>query len=619
MSSARPGSESADLRTPWQRVAGGVWVGSAFVASAIVHVVILLILARVVFQQVAKSQKKSTLTASVSKDVPVEMQPDDLAVRPEDVADEPSFKSPILLPAAVEPAAQPRSSALSIDTDVGAPPALDADVGSLDVLTRAVSDAVPAPDVGTHVIDRISASGSYRTIAWKMSDQISGTARGHRGVLLIWLTDASISMSDDAQAIARRVWDVYSTVKATVPLVSMSIVRFGEEPQKWLEPTGDIDRVMRALIAVPTSPSGRENVMAALTFCTTQFPADPAVKRIICVLTDERGDDLDQLEPTLRNLKQSRITVYVIGRESFFQSDTGSEGYYDDDRRQAMTGRTQRGPETARYERFWLGDWRRNIPSGFGPYALSRIAIYTGGSYFLLNEGQAPGPRAPSKRPLTASGYDPEVLQYYRPDLSSVAAYGHRLRSNKTYQLLMRLYGQRDRLQPMYRTFFTRADFSKVARRIDHNLAVWSDLVRQFDDGMVPDLVLQRMKDRRWVAHYDCARANACLALYNTYQSKLSLMRARGKKYSFKKLKIASGRMPPIKAGKERAYRERVVRAFSDVVRRHHDTPWARLARPLTNSKHSRFRSWALGRYIPPKPHPPDYTPPPRPPGPKPI
>ena len=60
---------------------------------------------------------------------------------------------------------------------------------------RAEAEAIIATGAiigGIPMIDRVSIGGSYRTIVWKMTDQITTTSRGYKGVLLTWLMDSFI-------------------------------------------------------------------------------------------------------------------------------------------------------------------------------------------------------------------------------------------------------------------------------------------------------------------------------------------------------------------------------------------------------------------------------------------
>lgn len=606
--------QSTDLRTPWQRLRDRVFRGSAFLASAILHSVILLVIfANIVFYQEKRDDRNVIIDTRIFTDVQVEPASPDIAL--DEPIDEPLLRSPMLLPAAVNPSHDSLpENVTSLDT--GAAPALDASMGLVDVLAvPAVGTSMFAGGGGIGLMDRVSTGGTYQTLVWRMTDQMGAAARGYRGVQLTWLMDASISMRDDAEAIAQRVHDIYGTLSAGGQKITMSIIAFGEKPRLWLRPTDNLDHIVRALITVPVDMSGRENVMQALQFAARTMSAPDGFKNVFCILTDERGDDNELLEPTLRDLRNRRITVYVIGREAFFQDDTGHEQYYDEQSREMRIGVTQRGPETARYERFWLPLWSGGVPSGFGPYALSRLAVYTGGSYFLLHTGAQP-PK-PGARPLTASGYDPERLQFYRPDLSAIRAYDVNLKKDRAYQQLMAIYNMRDRLKAMYDgPFFTASQFPAIRERILANIQIWEEIVQEFNHNMVPDHVLEKMPERRWVAHYDAARATATLSLYNNYQNLLSVDRARQKTYPFRMLKISHRSLPAIVDQKEAAYREATMSAFSDVARRHASTPWERIVQPMLKSSHSHFRSWEIEEYIPPKPSGPST---PGPSGPPPI
>ncbi|MBN1628446.1 MAG: hypothetical protein JW990_01660, partial [Thermoleophilia bacterium] len=178
MSAPNASFESGDLRTPWQRIADQVWAGSAFLLSAIVHVVVIFVVfANIAFHLSGKQSRESRLTADVVAEARLDAQPLEPQLRPDDLAEEPNLKSPMLVPAALDlpPAPVPDYVA---PIEPGALPAFDMNMGRVDVLAR------PSADLGLTegtssipMIERVAATGGYRTLAWRMGDQISITAR----------------------------------------------------------------------------------------------------------------------------------------------------------------------------------------------------------------------------------------------------------------------------------------------------------------------------------------------------------------------------------------------------------------------------------------------------------
>src|SRR5205807_132549 len=114
------------------------------------------------------------------------------------------------------------------------------------------------------------------------------------------------------------------------------------------------------------------------------------------VVTDEVGDDPEHLEEAVALATQNKppVPVYVLGSQAIFARKTGFMNYTD-----PKTGYTwynqpvTQGPESLELEQirlpFWYaGDQYDILDSGFGPYALSRLAGATGGIYFVARLGQ---------------------------------------------------------------------------------------------------------------------------------------------------------------------------------------------------------------------------------------
>jgi len=613
------------VRSPWQRVRARLGTLSAFSISAIVHVLVVFVLfANIVFLNTRPSQRKSTLALSTPPEsVPVDLRSVQQDVRPEDV-DSVIIRSPIVLPAEHKSGVPP---ALSIDfRDFGPPPAElgTGAVASLDVLGLHSAGARPSGtgriDSGPLAIGKIGGRGDYKQLTRHMTDRVVAGAQGYKGVLVVWLVDASISMRDDSQAIAERVWSVFEGIRAADLPVRMAVVYFGEQPSLWVQPTGDIDRAMRALISVPTDLSGHENVMNALDFCLDEFPRAAGVKQYICVLTDERGDDVGKLEGTLDRLRRAKVTVYVIGREAFLRRGAGGhERYFNEQARQMSAGVTVRGLCTPEPERAYIWPWWDYLPSGFGPYALSRIAVYTGGSYYMLgarvvaDAEKQPNTPAPNRVDLR-KGYAPQMMQYYRPALASLKTYRALLRNDKTYRRLQRVLDRWEQKRHWYRGYFERGEIDTLVGRCDERLTYLETLIKELNKGIVPDDRLKQMRQRRWVAHYDLCRASAAYGAWSFHQYKLRFITAKRERHPFRLWRFGHPSKKAISDSKgiEARLRQRLYDYCEFVIRRHPGTPWAYSAQLILDRPDAYLHSWSIVKYVPRDPSkPPPKGPPP--------
>ncbi|MEZ6076055.1 MAG: hypothetical protein R3C56_10395 [Pirellulaceae bacterium] len=96
------------------------------------------------------------------------------------------------------------------------------------------------------------------------------------------------------------------------------------------------------------------------------------------VVTDERGDDANGLDATIKECRKYAIPVYVIGVPAPFGRDIAYVKYVDPDPKfdqSPQWAEVDQGPESVLPERVRLGfrdDYANEpvIDSGFGPYAL---------------------------------------------------------------------------------------------------------------------------------------------------------------------------------------------------------------------------------------------------------
>jgi hypothetical protein len=357
------------------------------------------------------------------------------------------------------------------------------------------------------------------------------------------------------------------------------------------------------------------------------------------------------------------VPVYVIGREAFFGTDYGHEEYFDEDTRMMMVGYTNRGPETAQPESAYFSNWWGNIASGFGPYALSRLAVYSGGSYYLLSakvvdirrKGKSatatPSPEAatapartpeaaatPVARPAAASapkpgpsptagpqrfdytkGYDPAVLQYYRPDLASKAAYLSNLKNSEAWQRLQKIIDRWRTNQHPIPGYFERFQIDDMIRRYDDLGDLAEEMLQEFAKGTVPAKELQQMTDRRWVGHYDLARLGLYWASWSYYETRLRLLAAKRERHPYRYWQFSGPAIPAFSDAREKQLRQRVVDCCQFVMERHAGTPWGYAAQYFYDTIAGRFHTSSIVEYV--HPTDPRYKGP-KPsavPGPKPI
>src|SRR5262249_44209960 len=107
---------------------------------------------------------------------------------------------------------------------------------------------------------------------------------------------------------------------------------------------------------------------------------------------------------------RAKVPVYVLGSQAVFGRTKGYMNYIDPKTKQVhYRVPVDQGPESAALEQIRLPFWYDGqqfeiVEAGFGPYALSRLARATGGTYFVT--------RFDTRR----MGFDPARMREYKPD-----------------------------------------------------------------------------------------------------------------------------------------------------------------------------------------------------------
>lgn len=245
---------------------------------------------------------------------------------------------------------------------------------------------------------------------------------------IVWLVDASASMDPHRKALAERIGKVFDSVPKENRL-TMAVATFSNRIHRASDFTADPARARQAILDAKAGGSGNELTLTAAEEASQWFGSRG--HNLLVIVTDERGDDVDRLEEVLEVLRRNLVTVFVIGPATPFQ---WPDRYLHD----PASGEpipTDAGPESPGFEtiaanpiccaqrghpnygqvypgcRRLLIDSRlrefsklhsnvdplgcdlifEDIPSGYGPWGLSRLAARTGGEYITTDP---PGPPA---------------------------------------------------------------------------------------------------------------------------------------------------------------------------------------------------------------------------------
>ena len=155
-----------------------------------------------------------------------------------------------------------------------------------------------------------------------------------RATTVVWVFDQSVSLLHQRGEIVQRFDRIYRELgmideqghsafkdKGDSPLLTQ-VVAFGADYSVLGKPTADVDAVKASIEGIETDSSGIENVMAAVIKTVDLRKADRDIDRLtrepkrnvkIIVVTDEAGDDVQQVGKAIQVCNAIQIPIYVIG------------------------------------------------------------------------------------------------------------------------------------------------------------------------------------------------------------------------------------------------------------------------------------------------------------------
>ncbi|MFM1801745.1 MAG: hypothetical protein RJA81_1097 [Planctomycetota bacterium] len=412
--------------------------------------------------------------------------------------------------------------------------------------------------------------------------------------LVTWLFDASGSLNMERERLAEQIENVYKHVvqldsdglSSDDALLTM-VIGFGEKMVPMTaEPVADPQEIASAIRQVQMDTSGIENTFQTIGLASQKFGRFAIEERryqtMIIVVTDEVGDDESQLEEAIGIARRNRTPVYVFGSPALFGRTMGRMDYRNPETGDFYPGlEVRQGPESVMPEQIQIPFWypRQNpgqpMSSGFGPYALSRMASQTGGIYFISRD--IPGWRQ----------FRGEHLREYRPELGTRAEYEKGLATWPVRRALVQASAATQRtIQSAPGLVFPPVEsenFNREMLQQQSQAAQWAYVV---DAAMGPMAKAAESRDRepsrRWRAHYDLMLGRL-LALrvrcveYNSACAKLrkDLPKFQNPESNAWRLEpsdqIVSGEKAETAAKEAKEYLERVIKD-------HPNTPWADLA-----------------------------------------
>ncbi|QDT06852.1 hypothetical protein K227x_52730 [Rubripirellula lacrimiformis] len=443
-----------------------------------------------------------------------------------------------------------------------------------------------------------------------------------RPTTIVWLFDESGSLHRQRREIRDRFDRIYTELGIAqsnqaaafrrndddYPLLT-SVIGFGSQVKLYTEdPTDDLDEIKDIIDNIPVDSSGEEKVFSAISSAVNEFRSlrrsrgshGPQRNVLFIVVTDEKGDDDNLLEPSIDSCRKWGIPVYVIGVPAPFGRQHTLVKYVDPDPKFDQTpqwAQVDQGPETYLPERVQVGftgnfEQEPVIDSGFGPYALTRLCYETGGIYFTVHPNRNVN-RQVRRGELDAFAsdlkyfFDPIAMSRYRPDYLSQSDYIAKVKASPLRQSLV----MAAQLKPTTglsrpQTRFVRrgeAQLSGDLTRAQQTAAVLETPLLRMAQTLEPGMKARDQEESpRWRAGFDLAmgRVLAQKVRTETYNAML----ARGKLgMSFQDAKNNTWVLNPsddISVGsKWKSEAELAKELLTTVVNDHQGTPWALLAK----------------------------------------
>ncbi|MCA8990718.1 MAG: VWA domain-containing protein [Planctomycetaceae bacterium] len=454
------------------------------------------------------------------------------------------------------------------------------------------SDIQPEGDLSAPVVvkgasDEVKGGveGAMDRVAFEMRASLR-----ERKTLVIWLFDASGSLKDRREAIADRFDNIYKQVSnsgETDGLHTM-IWAYGEKPllltDQPLQDAAKLGEIVRK--GIVNDESGKERVFytvkLAMERIRTFRKSHGDMNKLMFIVTDERGDDMEQyLEESITLARRFQTKVFTIGNASVFGQKLGYYPYVDPSDGVTIPIPVDQGPEGAVPDALQLPfvgsgeDWKlKQMSASYGPYGLTRLCSETGGMFLITEDTQG-------------RNFDRAIMRRYAPDLRPVPVILQEVSRNPAKSALVQVADmtyQGDLPVPKltFRAYTDNLLKTELTEAQKPVAEIQFKIDRLFEALKAGEAGRDKLVEPRWQAAYDLAmgRLMAMRVRYYGYNKMLANMKVSTK--SFERDNSNMWRLRPsadISTGPEvRKAAEETLVYLNRVIDEHPGTPWASLA-----------------------------------------
>lgn len=248
---------------------------------------------------------------------------------------------------------------------------------------------------------------------------------------VIWLLDASVSLSYQRQLIADRFSKILQELEFanTTHNISHGVYSFGQSFHKITKDLTDDPKILKSAVeSILLDESGVENTFTAIgEVCKSEYVFGSRL--LVVVFTDEIGDDVQLLDIVSNLVRLKASMIYVVGNPAPFGKSTTQFKFVEFDPKYDQTEKwveIKQGPEslydiTLDIHSLPIDD--ETLDSGFGPFALSKLCLDSGGLYFSVHPNRGSS-KVDKKQTSPLSSYisrffDHEIMIKYKPDYRS--------------------------------------------------------------------------------------------------------------------------------------------------------------------------------------------------------
>ncbi len=486
-----------------------------------------------------------------------------------------------------------------------------------DSVVRAMSEKLESVAVrGTVGVAATGATGAVDRIVEEIIRSME-----ERETLVVWMFDQSASLLRQREEIMGRIDRVYEELGAIQASGATAFAKHGEPPLltqvcafgknfdfAFRSPTDNMTKVKEAIRSITTDVTGIENVFAAISEVVNEYrdlrridsrTGDRKRNVMIIVISDEAGDDLNNLDAAVVACRKYEVPVFVIGIPAPFGRDESEVKWVDPDPNFDQSPQwttVHQGPETLYPERLRLkfsseqDDSLEFIDSGSGPFGLSRICYESGGIYFTVHPNrETNGLRRWETSEFSAylaHFFDPDVMRKYRPDYVSNVTYQQQLQENQARFALVQA-AQQSWVTPLAApelvfTKFDEAAFVTAISQAQRAAAMVEPKINQLYEILKTGEAHRELEiSPRWKAGYDLAYGSVLAAKVRaeSYNEMLAMAKTNLKfndpKNNTWRLEpadsISTGSQSEKLGAKAKTYLQRVIDE-------HPDTPWSLLS-----------------------------------------